>query len=131
MGYGLHQKRYRCYHPPSRRMYTTMDVTFSESEMYYFSAFSNPSLQGKTLHDEQVWTMATTIDLPLPLLAQPVAMAALGMATDQFGDRNAISNPITTKINHIHNRKLTIGSIHNHTYQITDSPSVNGYIHLC
>ena len=29
MGYGLHQKWYRCYHPHSRRMYTTMDFTFS------------------------------------------------------------------------------------------------------
>ncbi|KAB2636709.1 hypothetical protein D8674_027243 [Pyrus ussuriensis x Pyrus communis] len=69
-------KGYRCYHLPSGRMYTTMDVTFSESEMYYSSAFSNPPLQGVTLHDEQVWTMAASIDLPLPLLAEP-AVATL------------------------------------------------------
>lgn len=33
----------------------------------------------------------------------------IGMASDRFGDGNAISIPITMKINHIHNRKLTIG----------------------
>ncbi|KAB2602711.1 hypothetical protein D8674_003716 [Pyrus ussuriensis x Pyrus communis] len=69
-------KGYHCYHPPSCQMYTTMDVTFSEFEMYFSSASSNPLLQGKTLHDEQVWTMAATTDLPLPLLTKLV-MAAL------------------------------------------------------
>ncbi|KAM1679254.1 hypothetical protein ACFX1R_041088 [Malus domestica] len=76
MGYEIHQKGYRCYHPPSRRMYTTMDVTFSEFEMYYSSASSNPPLHGETLHDKHVWTMATTTDLSLPL-AEPVAESAM------------------------------------------------------
>ena len=43
MGYGLRQKGYRCYHPLSRRMYITIDVTFSESEMYYSFGFFQPS----------------------------------------------------------------------------------------
>ena len=92
MGYGLHQKGYRCYHPSSRRMYTTMDVTFSESEMYYSSASSNPHFQGKTLYDDQVWTMAATTDLPLPLLAKPVAEPVV--ATPPTQPTEATSLPI-------------------------------------
>ncbi|KAM1524301.1 hypothetical protein ACFX10_008912 [Malus domestica] len=64
-------------------MFTTMDVTFSESEMYYFSVSSNPTLQGKTLHDEQVWTKAATTDLPLPLLPEPAVAALPAQPTEQ------------------------------------------------
>jgi hypothetical protein len=35
VGYGLHQKGYKCYHPPSRKEYVTLDVVFHETEMYY------------------------------------------------------------------------------------------------
>ncbi|KAH9659075.1 hypothetical protein KPL70_023730 [Citrus sinensis] len=34
-GYALHQKGCRCYHPPSRKIYITMDVVFHEDIMYY------------------------------------------------------------------------------------------------
>ncbi|KAH9784249.1 retrovirus-related pol polyprotein from transposon RE1 [Citrus sinensis] len=37
VGYALHQKGYRCYHPPSRKIYITMDVVFHEDIMYYLS----------------------------------------------------------------------------------------------
>ncbi|KAH9718244.1 hypothetical protein KPL71_022143 [Citrus sinensis] len=36
-GYALHQKGYRCYHPPSRKIYITMDLIFHEDIMYYLS----------------------------------------------------------------------------------------------
>ncbi|KAH9678582.1 retrovirus-related pol polyprotein from transposon RE1 [Citrus sinensis] len=36
-GYALHKKGYRCYHPPSRKIYITMDVVFHEDIMYYLS----------------------------------------------------------------------------------------------
>ncbi|KAM1082683.1 hypothetical protein ACFX19_021594 [Malus domestica] len=29
------QKGYRCYHPPTRHVYVTMDVTFSEDELFF------------------------------------------------------------------------------------------------
>jgi hypothetical protein len=35
VGYALHQKGYRCYHPPSRKLYVTLDVVFHETTMYY------------------------------------------------------------------------------------------------
>ena len=34
VGYTLHEKGYRCYHPPTRQMYITMDVVFHEDSMY-------------------------------------------------------------------------------------------------
>ncbi|WJZ94687.1 hypothetical protein VitviT2T_013525 [Vitis vinifera] len=44
VGYALHKKGYRCYHPPTRRMYITMDVVFHEDSMYF--SFES-ELQGK------------------------------------------------------------------------------------
>lgn len=35
VGYALHQKVYRFYHPPSRKIYVTLDVVFHESNLYY------------------------------------------------------------------------------------------------
>ncbi|RVW99769.1 Retrovirus-related Pol polyprotein from transposon TNT 1-94 [Vitis vinifera] len=37
VGYALHKKGYRCYHPPTRQMYITMDVVFHEDSMYFSS----------------------------------------------------------------------------------------------
>ena len=35
VGYALHKKGYRCYHPPTRRMFIIMDVVFHEDLMYF------------------------------------------------------------------------------------------------
>jgi hypothetical protein len=35
VGYGSTQKGYKCYHPDTRRFYTSMDVIFDESKFYY------------------------------------------------------------------------------------------------
>ncbi|WJZ86050.1 hypothetical protein VitviT2T_005550 [Vitis vinifera] len=37
VGYALHKKGYQCYHPPTRRMFITMDVVFHEDSMYFLS----------------------------------------------------------------------------------------------
>ncbi|CAA0838993.1 Unknown protein, partial [Striga hermonthica] len=41
VGYGTHQKGYRCYHPSSRRLYTTLDCKFVETEFFYSTQLSD------------------------------------------------------------------------------------------
>ena len=50
LGYATYQKGYRCYHPPSKRMFVTMDVVFHEDSMYFSS---EPELQGEHLEEVQ------------------------------------------------------------------------------
>ena len=50
LGYAAYQKGYRCYHPPSKRMFVTMDVVFHEDSMYISS---DPELQGEHLEEVQ------------------------------------------------------------------------------
>ncbi|KAL0550799.1 hypothetical protein IC582_009862 [Cucumis melo] len=35
VGYPLHQRGYKCFHPPSRKYFVTMDVTFCENRPYF------------------------------------------------------------------------------------------------
>lgn len=35
LGYAMHKKGYRCYHPPTQRMFITVDVVFHEELMYF------------------------------------------------------------------------------------------------
>ncbi|KAH9689179.1 retrovirus-related pol polyprotein from transposon RE1 [Citrus sinensis] len=49
VGYALHQKGYRCYYPPSRKIYITMDVVFHEYIMYYLS---ESEFQGEYIEEE-------------------------------------------------------------------------------
>ncbi|CAN0910966.1 Retrovirus-related Pol polyprotein from transposon TNT 1-94 [Linum grandiflorum] len=44
IGYAPRQKGYRCFCPTTRKIFTTMDVTFFEQSAYY----SNPELQGES-----------------------------------------------------------------------------------
>ena len=48
LGHVAYQKGYRCYHPPSKRMFVTMDVVFHEDSMYFSS---EPELQGEHLEE--------------------------------------------------------------------------------
>ncbi|KAK8951871.1 hypothetical protein KSP39_PZI004884 [Platanthera zijinensis] len=60
VGYSSTTKGYRCYHPPTRRYYCTVDVTFREGESYF------DSRQGEmTSIDTEL------IDSPLPIVAYP------------------------------------------------------------
>ncbi|KAH9752394.1 retrovirus-related pol polyprotein from transposon RE1 [Citrus sinensis] len=53
VGYALHQKGYRCYHPPSRKIYITMNVVFHEDIMYYLS---ESEFQGE-YNEEEIHTL--------------------------------------------------------------------------
>ena len=58
LGYGLHKKGFRCYDPKTNRTYTTMDVTFLESEIFFPLPVHNSSLQGEiTQVEESIWLM--------------------------------------------------------------------------
>ena len=62
VGYSTTQKGYKCYHPPTRKFFVSMDVTFREEEAY----FSPPSsLQGENGHMEEMTSSITPI-LELP-----------------------------------------------------------------
>ena len=53
LGYGLHKKGDRCFDPPTKRTYITMDVTFLESDTFFPSSASNSTLQGEIQDEEQ------------------------------------------------------------------------------
>ena len=62
VGFSPYSKGYRCYHPPTKGTYVTMDVTFSELSMYFHHE-SNSPLQGEKENiEEQNWNW--TIMLP-------------------------------------------------------------------
>ncbi|KAL0560758.1 hypothetical protein IC582_001171 [Cucumis melo] len=48
VGYPLHQRGYKCFHPPSKKYFVTMDVTFCEDRPY----FSVSRLQGKSVTED-------------------------------------------------------------------------------
>ncbi|KAB2602934.1 hypothetical protein D8674_003939 [Pyrus ussuriensis x Pyrus communis] len=55
VGFSPHQKGYKCYHPATRHMYVTMDVTFSESEYFYVPVSSSSDPQGESSSDDLKW----------------------------------------------------------------------------
>ncbi|KAL0293025.1 UNVERIFIED_CONTAM: Retrovirus-related Pol polyprotein from transposon TNT 1-94 [Sesamum radiatum] len=57
VGYSLHQKGYRCYHPPSRKLYVTRDVVFHEDKMYYSTPES--PIQGEMINELQTLDLHT------------------------------------------------------------------------
>ncbi|CAL2232369.1 unnamed protein product [Prunus armeniaca] len=54
MGFSSHQKGYRCYHPATRRLYVSMNVTFIEDEMF-FSDTPEHILQDETSSGGHNW----------------------------------------------------------------------------
>ena len=70
----MHQKRYRCYHPPTRRLFITMDVVFHEDTMY----FSESEFQG------EYWKEIQTLNYGEN--NQEVVNLDLSSTLDQSGD---------------------------------------------
>lgn len=68
LGYSSTQKGYKCYHPPSKRFYVSVDVTFHEQESY----FTIPYLQGEnSVMEDKDRGDFLFLDLPsLPLSKQ-------------------------------------------------------------
>uniref|UniRef100_A0A803LV14 Integrase catalytic domain-containing protein n=1 Tax=Chenopodium quinoa TaxID=63459 RepID=A0A803LV14_CHEQI len=63
IGYGVHQKGYRCYDPTTRKIHTTLDCEFFEKSYYY----TQPGPQGETSSDDLSWlTYPEVMDLEDP-----------------------------------------------------------------
>jgi hypothetical protein len=59
VGYSPTHKGYKCYHPPSRKCFVSMDVTFFEPQSYFSS--SQTHLQGESKIEDYILTL-----LPVP-----------------------------------------------------------------
>uniref|UniRef100_A0A803LQS3 Reverse transcriptase Ty1/copia-type domain-containing protein n=1 Tax=Chenopodium quinoa TaxID=63459 RepID=A0A803LQS3_CHEQI len=71
IGYGVHQKGYRCYDPIQKRVYTTLDCEFFE-QTYYYTPLSP---QGENLSDDLSW-------LTYPEMVDPDPTTQVGNTTD-------------------------------------------------
>lgn len=61
LSYGVDQKGYKCYHPPTRRKFVSKDVTFFESLPFF--SLSRTFLQGENLIGEEL----SLVPLPVPV----------------------------------------------------------------
>ena len=66
IGYSSSQKWYKCYHPPSRKVFVSQDVTFWEDEAYFTS---ETSLQGENSNYEEK-SLKTDNGIPISLQSQ-------------------------------------------------------------
>ena len=62
MGYSPTQKGYKCYHPLSRKILVSKDVTFVENQSFFQSSTSSPKGEVTTISDH---------DLPIMEVSQP------------------------------------------------------------
>ncbi|KAH6766312.1 hypothetical protein C2S52_017295 [Perilla frutescens var. hirtella] len=63
IGYGVHQKGYRCYDPKSRHMFTTMNCDFLENEYFFHHLTSQGESMGTS--DSLSWlTMPDSVPIP-------------------------------------------------------------------
>lgn len=66
IGYANDQKGRKCYHPPSRKVFVSMDVTFREDKTYF--KISEVSLKGEDAFEKEEttlpWNLLLTVTLP-------------------------------------------------------------------
>lgn len=68
VGYSSTQKGYKCYYPPSKKFYVSVDVTFNKQESY----FTTPYFQGENSTMEDKDMKDFLVDLPLLHMSKPV-----------------------------------------------------------
>ena len=55
LGYGLHNKGYKCLDPTTNKTYITMDIVFLESESFFSLMVSNSTFYGEFMNKELNW----------------------------------------------------------------------------
>ena len=100
MGYSSTQKGYKCYHPFTRKLYVSADVTFVEKKRY----FSTPYLQGELsiLEDEELAIPPLEIipssesfklketTLVLPISLEPIPISQFEESVEEKEEDNKI-----------------------------------------
>ncbi|KAH6817869.1 shaggy-like protein kinase 32 [Perilla frutescens var. frutescens] len=89
VGYGLHQKGYRCYHPPTRRMYVTMDCNFLKTEYFYPN---QPSEGGSSQTDYESSPLSWLLNLSTPTTPTPEQATPEQAIPEQDSGPSASSN---------------------------------------
>ncbi|RVW71211.1 Retrovirus-related Pol polyprotein from transposon TNT 1-94 [Vitis vinifera] len=108
LGYGLHQKRYRCYDPSNHRTYVTMDVTFLESETFYSPTTSTSTLQGAPQNKELNWLRfdwePVVSESNTELDVEPVVFLSKDPSPEnipEVSSLNTLSTPVLTNDVHV------------------------------
>ncbi|WKA11706.1 hypothetical protein VitviT2T_029179 [Vitis vinifera] len=96
VGYALHKKGYRCYHPPTRQMYITMDVVFHEDSMY----FSSESELQEEYHKE-----IQTLDYDYHI-SEENESGQSELVNQEAGVLNLEPDPFMKRLPHRHNRGI-------------------------
>ncbi|CAN0917564.1 Retrovirus-related Pol polyprotein from transposon TNT 1-94, partial [Linum grandiflorum] len=113
IGYAPRQQGYKCYSPATRKVFTTMDVTFFENSAYY----SNPDLQGERVvaeADEEALDILIALDdltMPQNMVNSPI----------QQSEPEERQRP---EIQHVYQRRRTADS-HTSDDIIAESPPSN------
>ena len=112
VGYSSTHKGYKCYHPPSKRFYVSVDVTFHEQKSY----FTIPYLQGENLvmedKDRGDFLFLDLPSLPLSKQSRPTdpLIETLPKLPDQpeLVPENPKSAPENVRFDKVFSRKKTV-----------------------
>lgn len=101
VGYSSTQKGYKCYHPPSKRFYVSIDVTFHEHRSY----FSTPYLQGENSttedKDENENFLLDLEYTPKHLPVSPVSNSEQPKSVSTSGIEESISEESVSDLEHV------------------------------
>ena len=96
IGYSSTQKGYRCYHPPTKRVYTTRDATFFESQTY----FPTTVIQGEQTNNDDSHTLVDTIcleeeDTPSEVVSQrELPTDVVSQGESQMSSAESLEKPL-------------------------------------
>ncbi|PON73291.1 hypothetical protein TorRG33x02_250270, partial [Trema orientale] len=97
LGYSSTQKGYKCYHPPSRTLYVSADITFTENKLYFtefylqgkipvkdkdyfFGPLDLPGIPSPTTHQKNDQIPEESVSIPTPTVPEsiyePVSISA-------------------------------------------------------